>query len=232
VERIRSADMDHSTRQRISRHPRAGICSGVAASRPRPGSRARARSTDRPASLLSPIWERQSSPSSAFDAGVAGSVIVFTRLHVLSYPCRRVLQSSQQVKATGAAQGVSQVEGSLARERSCAGGVPPSLRLHTDAGLLSSSPRSPAISPSKGVLSYWQRTTTFADQVANNPMDPDILLMNMTNSAIEVRAEPIVAEHGSCLRGSRVMPLPWCHCHGASKANEHCALHKVPNSIR
>jgi len=71
VERTRSAEIDQRTRQRISLHPRGGICSGVFASRPQPGSRARARSIERPELLLAPTSARQSCPLSlTFAAGV------------------------------------------------------------------------------------------------------------------------------------------------------------------
>ena len=55
VDRIRFSEIDQNTRQRISLHPRGGICSGVFASRPRPGSRARARSTSDRKTLRSNI---------------------------------------------------------------------------------------------------------------------------------------------------------------------------------
>src|SRR5689334_25296 len=64
VDRIRFSEMDQNTRQRISLHPRVGISSGVFASRPRPGSRARVRSTERSETLDAPISARQSCPFS------------------------------------------------------------------------------------------------------------------------------------------------------------------------
>jgi DNA invertase Pin-like site-specific DNA recombinase len=71
VDRIRSAEIDQNTLQRISLQPRGGICSGVLASRPRPGSRERARSTERSEFLLAPTSARQSCPwSVTFASGV------------------------------------------------------------------------------------------------------------------------------------------------------------------
>src|SRR5215212_3894423 len=46
VEATLSAEIDQNTRHAISPHPRAVICSGVFASRPRPGSRDRMRSAE------------------------------------------------------------------------------------------------------------------------------------------------------------------------------------------
>ena len=70
VNRIRFSEIDQNTRQRISLHPRGGICSGVFAPRPRPDSLARARSTGLADALLAPTSARQSSPlSAAFAAG-------------------------------------------------------------------------------------------------------------------------------------------------------------------
>jgi hypothetical protein len=58
VDSIRSSEIDQNTRQKISLQPRGGICPGAFASRPRPVSRARARSTELPESLLAPTSAR------------------------------------------------------------------------------------------------------------------------------------------------------------------------------
>ena len=64
VERMRLAEIDQSTRQKMSFHPRAGICSGLVASRPRPISRERTRSSEGSEPFLFPTSARQSSPCS------------------------------------------------------------------------------------------------------------------------------------------------------------------------